>query len=286
MLLRWIRPRWLRAIVRVLLNVVAEIVAVAAVLVVGGVVIESVPFFSGWSPQQQSNVIVVVLGACAIVLVMWSLYYRLKRARANAWFHQGLLDSREGRFEDALADYEHAIAIASKFPHAWMNKGVSLIRLGRYEEALPAVNHALTLDPTDSLAWNNKADLLCEYLNRYEEAVAVCDAARKKHIETPGLYAIRADALHALGRDIEARTAYERVLKLRARDFLGWAARAQALAGVGRYQEALATFDKALALDADYPHPRLWREKALALRALGRDDEALDAEAQADALDG
>lgn len=281
-MLKWIRPRWLRAIVQFIAPVLLGLGGAVAVIGIAYLVAAYVPPFRTSDPQQQAASASGVLGVFAIATIAVSVYLMWRRARAKAWFKTGLSLTRERSYQEALAAYEQTIAIIPRSPHAWGNKGVTLVRLGRYDEALTAVDHALKLDPTDPLAWNNKADILCEDLKRYDDAIAVCDAARKRHIETPGLWAIRAEALHALGREDEKRAAYERVLQFRARDFLGWAARSDALAALGRYDEALAAYDRALALGLD--HPRVWRKKSAALRALGREDDAQRAEAQAQSL--
>lgn len=283
-LLRWIRPRWLRAIVRSIVSLLVGLLVAAGIIGAVYLVIAFVPPFRMLDPQQQMASFSSVLGIFAIATIAVSVYLTWRRARAKAWFKTGPSLSREQSYREALDAYEQAIAIIARIPHAWLNKGVTLVRLGRYDEALAAINHALKLDPTDPLAWNNKADILCENLKHYDEAIAVCDAARKRHIQTPGLWAIRAEALHALGREVEARAAYERVLTFRVRGFLGRASHGAAHAGLGQYHEALTAYDEALALDPDYP--RIWHEKATVLRALGRDAEAEQAEARADELDG
>jgi tetratricopeptide (TPR) repeat protein len=52
---------------------------------------------------------------------------------------------------------------------------------------------------------------------------------------------------------------------------------------VGRFNEALAACETALTFYTDSAD--IWRKKAEVLRALGREDEAREAEQQADVLD-
>ncbi|HEU4781886.1 MAG TPA: tetratricopeptide repeat protein, partial [Ktedonobacterales bacterium] len=178
---------------------------------------------------------------------------------------------------------ERAIELAPNYGSAWLNRGVALSRLKRHEEALAAYDQALTFEPMNPLVWNNKASTLCKDCKRYDEALSVCDEALAHGVSIAGIWAIKGDALHALGRDSEARAAFETVLTFPTDDFLSWASTGSALDGLGRFDDALAAFETALTFHTDSADT--WREKAEVLRALGREDEARDAEQQADELD-
>ncbi|HET9980929.1 MAG TPA: tetratricopeptide repeat protein, partial [Ktedonobacterales bacterium] len=139
------------------------------------------PSLSALYPRVQAGSYTDIINVVSITLIvislLWYGYQLWRRRRIKSWYDKGMELARQERYEEALAAYEQAIAIIARIPHAWLNKGVTLVRLGRYDEALAAINHALKLDPTDPLAWNNKADILCENLKHYDEAIAVCDAA-------------------------------------------------------------------------------------------------------------
>jgi tetratricopeptide (TPR) repeat protein len=50
-------------------------------------------------------------------------------------------------YEDALADFEHALQLDQAYAAAWDGKAWVLGILGRKDEALLAVEHALQIDP-------------------------------------------------------------------------------------------------------------------------------------------
>jgi tetratricopeptide (TPR) repeat protein len=125
--------------------------------------------------------------------------------------------------------------------------------------------------------------VLCDDLKRYAEALQVCDNALAQGVSTPGIWAVKGDALNGLGRADEARIAYEQVLNFPREDYLSWASSGSALAGLGRFEEALDAYEHAFTLKQD--DPLLWRKLAEVLRALGRDDEALAAEKHAEELE-
>jgi len=66
----------------------------------------------------------------------------------DAWFHynRGILLSKTGRSEEALASYDRAIEHDPGFPEAHANRAVMLKRLGRLEDALASIDRALALD--------------------------------------------------------------------------------------------------------------------------------------------
>ena len=83
----------------------------------------------------------------------------------------GLAQAACGFSEQALADFDAALALAPGHPGASYNRGVALIKLGRYEEAVSANDAALAAKPGHLTAWLNRGKALAQ-LNRYDEALA------------------------------------------------------------------------------------------------------------------
>ena len=65
-----------------------------------------------------------------------------------------------GRYEEALASYDHALEFKPDFHLAWNNRGAALENLGRYEEAIASYDRVLELKPDYAGAHYNKA---CSY---------------------------------------------------------------------------------------------------------------------------
>jgi tetratricopeptide (TPR) repeat protein len=81
-----------------------------------------------------------------------------------------------GRYEEAIAAYDQALAIKPDQHKALNNKGSALSYLGRYEEAIAAYDQALAIKPDQDEALNNKGSALSR-LGRYEEAITAYDQA-------------------------------------------------------------------------------------------------------------
>jgi tetratricopeptide (TPR) repeat protein len=147
------------------------------------------------------------------------------------------------RFDEARAVLESALRIDAKNAEKLNLMVITLIRLRRYDDALDNAIYALTLFPKDPHFWHSQASLLCDDLHRYDEALSACDEAISRDVTLPNIWAIKGDALRALGQEPEAIANYSHVLSLPCSDFFGWTARGRALMGLRRYEEALAAYD-------------------------------------------
>lgn len=144
-----------------------------------------------------------------------------------------------GRLDDAVRDYHQAIEFASPYPEVWVNLGQCHAMAGRWAEALAAYDRAVDLEPERAMTRVQRARTLTA-LERRDEALAEYDAALA--LED-----------HPLVR----------------------ANRAALRFAVGRVEDALADLDTAVATSPETA--ALHRNRAAALRALDRPDEAADA---------
>lgn len=142
-----------------------------------------------------------------------ALARRAGRESAAAWYGKGSAFVAAGRYTDAVAALDRALAANPENEIAWINKGTALSRLGRMNDALKCYNSALKVNPIYEVAWNNKGNALAR-LGRYEFALE-CYA---RALEIDGGY----------------RTA--------------WVNKGFVLAKLGRFEEAAECADTALRL--------------------------------------
>jgi tetratricopeptide (TPR) repeat protein len=76
-----------------------------------------------------------------------------------------------GRYDEALADYDTAIALKPDYVEALGNRGIVLQKLARFQEALASYDQALAINPGYVDALSNRGDTL-QQLGRYDEALA------------------------------------------------------------------------------------------------------------------
>jgi tetratricopeptide (TPR) repeat protein len=101
----------------------------------------------------------------------------------------------------------------------WYNKAVDLANAGQFSDALQANEKALAISQNFPLAWANEAGILVQ-LGRYDDAINASDIVISANISTQfpnttaAAYYSRGDALRALGRTTEAKTAYDNAYSL------------------------------------------------------------------------
>ncbi len=85
-----------------------------------------------------------------------------------------------------------------------------LHNVGNCEEAVKAFANATRIDPGDQPSWKIMGVLLASELHRYDEAYQAFDGALKANPEDGQVWSLKADALKALGKNVEAEAAYAR----------------------------------------------------------------------------
>lgn len=203
----------------------------------------------------------------------------------------GLELGNQGRFAEALAAFDKALAFEPHFALVWSNRSWALGNLGRFAEALAAANRALDLDPNLALAWTNKG-WTHSNLGQWDEALAAFDRALIIEKTHPLAWKNKFNLLQQLGRNPEAADtafavgyalgeqgqyekaleAYQSTLQLAPDHDTAWNNKGWAHENLQQWDAALAAYDRALELNPTNSHA--WRNKASLLHRLGRAREA------------
>ncbi|KAF7816958.1 TPR repeat-containing thioredoxin TTL1-like [Senna tora] len=157
---------------------------------------------------------------------------------------------KQGRFEEALALYERAIAIDSNKATYRCNKSAALIGLGRLVEAIVECQEAIRLDPSYNRPFHRLATI---YLRLGEAEKALIYNDKTSYSDSVLAFQARSIQNH-LQKCTEARKVddWEAVLKeTQSAISLGadsspqvYALQTEALLKLFRYQEAYATYEK------------------------------------------
>ena len=204
----------------------------------------------------------------------------------------------EKRYDETAQLCRQLIAVRPAHAGAWQMLGMAALMQGAPAEALPALERAHQLDArnTQTLCLLGVAR---QRLGQVQEAVASFDAALALAPTQAGIHYDRATVLMQLDRHEEALAGFERALSLAPGMRDGWVNRGIALGKLRRHTEAIASFERALDIAQRQsggakpargtPQARqlakIWQRLAAALRAAGRDPDALGAWEQVLALD-
>lgn len=150
-----------------------------------------------------------------------------------------LYEQTQGReyLEDALSAFTTALAKDPENISYLIQKGRCLLDLGRFEEGLLFLDRALWINPSDGITLMNKGIALYQ-LSRHDEAVKYFDLVTTYYPE------------HSAPWLMKSRIHLEKKI----------------------YDVALMEIDQAIKLAPE--DPRAWEQKAVILRALGREEEA------------
>ncbi|MEV0241275.1 tetratricopeptide repeat protein [Streptomyces sp. NPDC050674] len=185
-------------------------------------------------------------------------------------------------------------------------RGDELRGEGAYEQALAEYDRAVALDPESAVAHRNRSGIRGD-LGDHDGAIADLDRAVALEPGNAWYVALRGEHQRIAGRDAEALRDLTKAVRLDPALAFAWASRGATHERAGDHEKALADLGRALDLDPDYAwalarRARVWRargdrgrqladldgaltllpdwpwarcERGDALRAAGRDEEAV-----------
>ena len=130
------------------------------------------------------------------------------------WNELGRGLAARGRYEEALACYDRALAIRGDIPQIFANRGRALRNLDRLDEAETSFREALRLEPDFANAHHELGNVL-DFLGRFEEAEASVRTALRLQPENALAHSALGNILYRLGRTTEAQASYRTALRLR-----------------------------------------------------------------------
>ncbi len=77
---------------------------------------------------------------------------------AEIWSNRGNARASQMKLQEAIEDYEQAIALAPDAPDPYLNRGAALENMGRWDDAIADYNQVLAIDPDDAAAYNNRGN--------------------------------------------------------------------------------------------------------------------------------
>jgi tetratricopeptide (TPR) repeat protein len=140
----------------------------------------------------------------------------------------------------------------SKEVRAHFDKGVELFNLGQFDEALTEFNAALAVDPKQPGIQARVGDCYAK-LNKNEEAVAAYDKAIELEPNDGSLYALKGVALGRLGKTAESQEMFRKSAELDPKGAgLNFYNLGVTLYNAGDMEKAADAFKQSVASDANY----------------------------------
>lgn len=166
----------------------------------------------------------------------------------DAYNNRGYHYSATGRFAEAVADFDQAIALNANNAKVWLNKANALASLRRYPEALVALNRSIAVKDNNADAWNNRGALKLE-MGDPAGTIADCTRAIALNPNQRDAYANRALAYVALGQYEASIPDSRRAIELAPESpgaYLQYGTLGYSLIELKRHAEAIPAFDEAI----------------------------------------
>ncbi|MFB9262014.1 tetratricopeptide repeat protein [Bradyrhizobium erythrophlei] len=151
------------------------------------------------------------------------------------------------RFAEAEPFIARATSINQKSDASFYNYGLISKRLNKPQQALENFNKAIALNPNVAETWNNRGTVFND-LEKYDCAIADFDQAISLNGGLGEAYANKGKALSLLRRHAEALSAYDKVLSINPHLAEAWFGRGNVLCDLRCYDEAFAAYDKTLSI--------------------------------------
>jgi len=203
-------------------------------------------------------------------------------AKGYVFTYRGECYRLNGKWEDALRDFDKALDYLPNDVRAITRRGITYILMGRYQEALTDLGRAIALDERDVWAIAIRGETY-RRMRRYQDALADLNRAAELDKKNAWAIAIRGETYRRMERYQDALADLERAIALDEKETWAIAIRGEVYRRMGRYEEALTDLNRAIALD----EKDLWSivKRGEAYYSLGRYEEALADLKRAVALD-
>ena len=174
---------------------------------------------------------------------------------------RGLMNKE--RYEDAVREFQAALAINPKNSRTYDNLGFCFRKLHKYGEAIDALNTATSINPRDSYAHRELAVVYCDTKD-FAHAIELLNEEISLNSSDAAARFWLGYALYREKKDQDAIAAFDEALKIHPKDFDSNYYRGLSLARLNRPEEAAESLAKAVEVRPDDFNANLWRGMSLA----------------------
>lgn len=183
-------------------------------------------------------------------LAIWDANIRDWPLGDRAYLTRGSVYWTQGRHDDAIKDYDKAIALSPRGVKAYIGRGNAHSDLHQYEKALDDYDQAIRLNPRAADAYNGRGAVRVD-LGQLDLAISDYSRAIELEPKFAEAYFNRAAAHDAKGELEAAIRDYDEVIRLQPDQALAYAKRGRARNRKGEFGAAIRDLDRAIALRPD-----------------------------------
>ncbi len=183
-------------------------------------------------------------------LAIWGANIRDWPLSDRAYLTRGSVYWTQGRYADAIKDYDRAIALAPRSVKAYIGRGNAHGDLHQYDKALNDYDQAISLNPRAADAYNGRGATRVD-LGQLDLAIDDYSRAIELEPKFAEAYYNRAVAHDARGELEAAIRDFDEVIRLQPDQALAYARRGRARNNKRQTDAAIRDLDRAIALRPD-----------------------------------
>jgi Tfp pilus assembly protein PilF len=204
----------------------------------------------------------IVIGLVIAALVNWPIFGS-QAASAAGYYNAGNAFVKQGRIDQAIESYQHALKILPTYAMAHYGLGNSFARLGQLDKAIFHYEEAIKMNPDLAEAHNNLGNVL-GLRGDFEGAIREFRRTLEIDPDSSEVYLNLGSALAGKGQLSEAIRTFQQVLKLKPDSARAHYSLGRVLAAQGNRLQAVDHFREALRIQPDFAPARDSLEQALA----------------------
>jgi len=205
---------------------------------------------------------------------LWSYVIKKEPGQVpQAYFSLGTVALEKEELDSALAYYNNALELNSKYVEAYENRGYIYEKMGRFYEAARDYSKSIDLKPSRYQAYYNRAGVFNK-MGLIEKALADYDKVIDLDPTNYDAYNNRGIVLYNRGQLDKALSAYNQAIVLDPDRYEAFYNRGTLYENIGQLENALADYDRTVFLNRSY-EALLLKEGVLSNKA-GLFDKALE----------
>lgn len=195
-------------------------------------------------------------------LTLWSYIIEKEPGAFDiAYNNRGNIYLKQGRFNDALRDFNAALAINPNFVRFYINRAEAYNRVGDYGKTLADLTTAITLKPDYELGYLYRSIVYNNLFGDHKKALADLTTAVTIKPDYVLGYFHRGNTYRLLGRYDEAIADFSKAIALSPDNAYVYVNRGTTYYQMKRFDRAIADLSKALSFDPNSPEDHFQRGK-------------------------
>ena len=197
---------------------------------------------------------------------------RINPESADAYNNRGAAKGALRKYQEAIADFDEAVRINPQHANAYKNKGKAKSALGQYHDAIADYDQAIRINSQFTEAYYDRGNAK-DMLGRHDEAIADYNEAIRINPQSADVYNNRGITKSALGQYHDAIADYDQAIRINPQYAQAYNNRGIAKKNLGQYHDAIADYDQAIRINPQFADA--YYNRGIAKDALGRHDQAI-----------